>query len=209
MSLPNQNIEQTNNPLKNLYYWVLKFAEHRYAIPALFIIAFAEASFFPIPPDVLLLAMAMAIPSKSLYYALVCTIGSVLGGITGYLMGWGIWSSIDQWMYKYIPGFTEEKFMALSEKFANNVFETIFIAGFTPVPFKVFTVAAGAAVVPFFMFLIGCIISRGMRYGILAVIVMKLGPKAKEWIDRYFNTITIVAGIVVILLFFLIKNTQH
>ena len=191
--------------LRNLYDWVLTLAEHRYASLALFVMAFAEASFFPIPPDVLLLAMAMGAPNKALQFAVICTIGSVLGGMAGYVMGWGLWGALDSFFYQYIPGFNEVLFLKLANSFADNTFEAIFIAGFSPVPFKVFTVAAGAALVPFGIFVLGAATSRALRYGLLALLIMWFGPTIKVWIDKYFNILTIVATVLLIGGFMLIS----
>ncbi|NNL56144.1 MAG: DedA family protein, partial [Pseudomonadales bacterium] len=171
--------------LRRLYDWVLLWAEHPHANWALFILAFAEASFFPIPPDVLLLAMAMGAPHRALRFAMVCTAGSVLGGIAGYAMGWGLWANVDTFFYQYVPGFSVATFDQLAQQFADNTFVTIFTAGFTPIPFKVFTIAAGAAIVPFGLFLAGAIISRALRFTLLAGLIMWLGPAVKLWIDRY------------------------
>lgn len=192
--------------LRRLYDWVLLWAEHPQASWALFWIAFAEASFFPIPPDILLLAMAMGMPERALRFAAICTAGSVLGGMAGYAMGWGLWASVDTFFYQWIPGFTPEAFAAIAQQFADNTFLTTFTAGFTPIPFKVFTIAAGAAMVPFLMFVLGALISRGLRFGILAALVWWLGPAVKLWIDRYFNLITIVVTVVLIALIVLLRH---
>ena len=147
---------------------------------------------------ILLLAMAMAAPHRALWFALVCTIGSVLGGLFGYLLGWGLWGSIDQFFFDHIPGFTEAKFAEMASTFADNAFITIFTAGFTLIPFKIFTIAAGAAAVPLLAFTLGAVISRGLRFGLLALLIKLCGPSIKEWIDRYFNLITIVFTVLLI-----------
>lgn len=188
--------------IRRLYDWVLELADHPHAQPALFFIAFAEATVFPIPPDVLLLAMAVAAPTKALRFALICTVGSVAGGIVGYLIGWGLWGQIDALFYQYIPGFSEEKFAVMAQKFADNTFLTIFTAGFTPIPFKIFTVTAGAALVPFMAFLIGAALSRALRFFILSGLIRLFGASIKQWIDRYFNLLTIVGTALLIALFY-------
>ena len=144
-SPPHTQQGKLHNPhlIRRLYDWVLHFAGHPHAVTALFFISFAEASFFPIPPDVLLLAMAIAAPHNAMKFALVCTAGSVLGGIAGYLMGWGLWDMLDSYFYQYIPGVTQEGFNHMAGQFADNTFWTIFTAGFTPIPFKIFTIAYG------------------------------------------------------------------
>ena len=191
--------------IRRLYDWVLTWADHRYAGPALFIMAFAEASFFPIPPDVLLMAMAVGAPTRALRFATICTIGSVLGAIAGYAMGWGLWGALDSFFYQYVPGFSETLFTRLAESFSDNTFLAVFTAGFTPIPFKVFTVAAGAALVPFGIFVLGALCSRALRYFLLAGLIMWFGPTIKQWIDRYFNILTIVATVLLIGGFVLIK----
>lgn len=188
--------------IRRLYDWVLELADHPHAQPALFLIAFAESTIFPIPPDVLLLAMAVAAPTKALRYAFICTAGSIAGGIVGYLIGWGLWGQLDTLFYQYIPGFTEEKFALMANKFAENTFLTIFTAGFTPIPFKIFTITAGAALVPFMAFLIGAAISRAARFFILASLIRLFGAGIKDWIDRYFNILTIAGTALLILLFY-------
>ncbi len=194
--------------LKRLYEWVLNWANSPYASPALFIMAFAEASFFPIPPDVLLLAMAVGAPQKAIRFAVICTAGSVLGAMAGYALGWGLWGTIDHWFYHYIPGFTETLFLQLSQSFSDNAFVALFTAGFTPIPFKVFTIAAGAAAVPFILFVLTAILSRGLRYGLLALLIRQFGDGIKEWIDRYFNMLTILLTIIIIIGIALLQ-TQH
>ncbi len=192
--------------IRRLYDWVLELAEHRHAETSLFLLAFAEATFFPIPPDVLLLAMAVSVPQRALRIAIVCTLGSVAGAISGYWLGWGLWSQLDQLFYQFIPGFTEQSFRLMAEKFAENTFLTIFTAGFTPIPFKVFTITAGAAAIPFAMFVLGATVSRALRYFILAGLIYLCGPAIKDWIDRYFNTLTIVGTIVLIAIVYLVQH---
>lgn len=198
-------LDSWNYMLRRLYDWVLSWADKPYANHALFLVAFTEATFFPIPPDVLLIAMAIGAPNKAIRFALICTFGSVLGAMLGYYMGWGLWGIIDNWFYLYIPGFSESVFTELSNSFKSNTFLTIFAAGFTPIPFKVFTIAAGAAMLPFFVFLVASLLSRGLRYGMLALLIYKFGSNIKKWIEKYFNLITWVVTILVIIIIILIK----
>ena len=186
------------NIIRRLYNWVLSWAEHPSASIALFVIAFAEASFFPIPPDILLIAMAIGAPHKAIRFAVICTIGSVLGGMAGYAMGWGLWGVLDDFFYQYIPGFDPESFAQMAEVFADNTFAAIFAAGFSPIPFKLFTIAAGAALVPLGIFFLGALTSRALRYLILAVLIMWFGPTIKVWIDRYFNILTVIGTLLLI-----------
>lgn len=195
--------ETTANPLKNLYQWTLELAEHPHAFVVLFFLSMTEAIFFPIPPDIMLLAMAVSMPHKALLIAGVCTSGSIIGAIIGYGLGIGIWPNIESFFFSYIPGFSEENFQAMASAFADGAFATIFVAGFSPLPFKIFTVTAGAMAVPFLSFLLGTIASRSLRYFILGGLIYWKGPQVKVWIDKYFNTLTIVGSIVVVLFFVL------
>ena len=194
------------NFVRRIYHWVLSWAEHPHASWALFLIAFAEASFFPIPPDVLLIAMAMGAPHLALRFAMVCTAGSVLGGMAGYALGFGLWQTVDQFFYDYIPGFSPEAFTMMASKFADNTFLAIFTAGFTPIPYKVFTIAAGAALIPFGLFLLGSVTSRALRFLLVAGLIYWLGPTVKNWIDRYFNILTVVFTALLIGGFILIER---
>ena len=142
--------------------------------------------------------MAMGAPNKALRFAAICTLGSVLGGMAGYAMGWGLWGVLDSYFYQYVPGFNEALFIRLAESFSDNTFSAIFAAGFTPIPFKVFTIAAGAALVPFGIFVLGAVASRALRYGLLAALIMWFGPTIKVWIDKYFNVVTIIATVLLI-----------
>ncbi|MGB1698625.1 MAG: YqaA family protein [Nannocystaceae bacterium] len=130
-------------PLRRLYEWVLGWANTPYGVPALVILALMEASFFPIPPDVLLLALALSIPERSLRYAAWCTLGSVLGGVLGYVIGMTLWSSVDQFVFAHI--FAEAKFDKVMDIYREQGVWVVFTAAFTPIPFKVFTVTAGVA----------------------------------------------------------------
>ena len=107
---------------RRLYDWVISWADKQYASHALFLVAFTEATIFPIPPDVLLLAMALGAPKKAFKFAIICTLGSVLGALLGYYMGWGLWGMMDNWFYLYIPGFSETVFLELSNSFKSNTF---------------------------------------------------------------------------------------
>ena len=192
--------------LRKLYDWVLHWADTPYGTWALFLLAFSESSFFPIPPDVLLIALAVAVPSRSFKYAAVCSAGSILGGCFGYLIGWHFMTSI---------GTRIISFYGLSEKFAyiETLYRTydawaIGIAGFTPIPYKVFTISAGAFRINFAVFVIASLVSRSARFFIVGGLIYVFGPRIQRFIDRYFNilavafTILLIAGFVAIKHFF-------
>ena len=186
-------------PLRKLYDWVIGLARHPHALKALAVMTFAEASFFPIPTDPLLLAMAMGKPKRSLFYALITTLFSVLGALFGYFLGAMFWDMIGPLVLDRI--FSAEAFQAVVEKFRNHVFLTVFVAGFSPIPFKVFTLAGGVAGVALAPFVGAAILSRGLRYFILGGLVFIFGPKVEVWIDRYFEKITIGLSIALVLFF--------
>lgn len=193
------------NIIRRLYDWVLKWSEHPQAIIVLFVLAFAEAIIFPIPVDILLLTMAMGTPHKAIRFALICTAGSVLGALAGYYLGWGLWGYLDDLFYRYIPGFSEQLFNVMATKFSENAFLATFTGGFTPIPFKVFTIAAGASAIPIVTFFFGALVSRGLRYCALALLIKWSGPTIKEWIDRYFNILTIVVTVILVGGFYLLQ----
>jgi len=127
--------------LRRLYAWVLHWADHRWALPALAVLAFAESSFFPIPPDVLLVALTLGRPQRAWLYAGVCSLASVVGGAAGYLIGALLWEATHDWFIPLV--FSQEVFDHVGALYQDNAFLAIFTAAFTPIPYKVFTIAAG------------------------------------------------------------------
>ncbi|MCK4691413.1 MAG: DedA family protein [Desulfuromonadales bacterium] len=184
--------------VRRLYDWVLSWANTPYGVPALGILAFAEASFFPVPPDVLLLALCLAIPARSYRFALVATLGSVAGGMLGYLIGWGLWDQVGTIFYQYIPGVTAEGFGQVKALFDQYDFWTVFAAGFTPIPYKIFTIASGAFQINFPIFAVASLVSRGLRFFLVAAMFYYLGRPARVLIEKYFNILTILFLILVI-----------
>lgn len=188
---------------RRLYDWTLHWAHTPYGSIALFILAFCESSFFPIPPDVLLMALAFSISRKSFKYAAICSIGSILGGGFGYFIGFGLFD------FAGIPILNTlglmEKFDYVKEQYNTNAFSAVAIAGFTPIPYKVFTIAAGACKINLWTFFIASAISRSGRFFIIAVLIYLFGPKVKHFIDKYFNIISIAFVVLIIAGFFVIK----
>ena len=191
--------------IRSLYDWVVSWAKTRHANTALFTISLAEASFFPIPPDVLLIAMGVGNSKKSLKFAGICLAGSVIGGMLGYYIGMGLWAGLQDVFYSYVPGFTPEKFASVSDKFNENGFAWLFIAGFTPIPYKIFSIAAGASGLNFGIFVLASVISRGLRFFLVGSILYKFGDKAQAMIDQYFEKLTIAFAILFVGGFFVIK----
>ncbi|MCC7407723.1 MAG: DedA family protein [Phycisphaeraceae bacterium] len=172
---------------RRLYDWVLSFAHSRHSTTALFLLSFAESSFFPIPPDVLLGPLCLGARRKSLYFATVTTVASVLGAYLGYVIGYG---AID--LALMIPGITQEKIHWLAGEFEQRGQWYVFIAALTPIPFKLLTITAGFAQMDLVMFTVACVIGRAMRFYAVAGVFWLVGPRAMPVIDRYFNLLCVV-----------------
>ncbi|GMT49326.1 MAG: cytochrome b561 [bacterium] len=191
--------------IRSLYDWVLHWAKTPYGVPALFILAFAESSFFPIPPDILLIALALSVPTKSFRFALVCSVGSLLGGIVGYGIGWGLWGSFESIFIDYIPGFTQERFLYIQGLYKDYDFWIVFIAGFTPIPYKIFTILAGVMGINLPIFILASALSRSARFFLVAGLIYKFGPTISKFIDKYFNWLTLAFMVLLIGAFFILK----
>lgn len=191
---------------KKLYDWVLHWAETPYGSWALFLLAFSESSFFPIPPDVLLIALAVALPRKSMRFALICSIGSVLGGCFGYLIGWQFMNSLGVKIVSFYG--LDDKVDYIGNLYRNYDAWAIGIAGFTPIPYKVFTIAAGMFKINFVVFVLASFISRSARFFLVGGLIYLFGPSIQRFIEKYFNilavafTILLIAGFVAIKHFF-------
>ena len=197
--------------IRKLYDWVLHWAETPYGIWALAGLAFAESSFFPIPPDALLIALVLGSRVKAFKFASVATISSVIGALVGYAIGYFIWwnspgefSSVANFFFTNIPGFSVELFRSVQQLYEEWDFWIIFTAGFTPIPYKVFTISSGAFQINLIMFVIASVISRGARFFLVAFLIWKFGEQIQNFIDKYFNwlailfTILLIGGFVVI-----------
>ncbi len=188
---------------RRLYDWVLHWAETPYGVPALFILAVAESSFFPIPPDVLLIALAMGLPKRALYFALVCAIGSVIGGVLGYGIGLFLFDSIGKPIIEAYG--LMDKFELIQGYYQQYAAWAVGIAGFTPIPYKVFTITAGLCQINFLVFIIASAISRSARFFIVAGLIYLFGKPIKRFIDKYFNLLSILFVILLIGGFVLLK----
>ncbi len=202
-TIEQERVTRRANHIRRLYDWTIHWAQTPHSTWALFILAFCEASFFPIPPDVLLMALAVALPRKSFKYALVCSVGSVLGGCFGYLIGYGFF----EYLGKPIISFYNitDVFNAVSTQYQNNAFTAIAVAGFTPIPYKVFTISAGVCKVNIFILILASALSRSARFFLIAGLFYLFGPKIKVFIEKYFNILTIIFVILLISGFVAIK----
>ena len=200
------------NWLKDLYDWVLNWSNSKWGAFALFALAFTEASFFPIPPDVLLIALCLGVRSRSFYYVTICSFGSALGAVFGYSIGYFLWwseahefSGFANFFFNIIPGFSTEIFFDIKQKYEEWNFWVIFISGFTPIPFKVFTVSAGAFNINFTLFLIASLVARSARFLIIGSLIWRFGEPIRSFIDKYFNILAFLFSFLLIGSFFIIK----
>ena len=189
--------------LKRLYEWVMGWSKSRYGTLALFLIAIAESSFFPIPPDVLLMALALSVPRRSLYYAAICTAGSIFGGILGYVIGLQFYELLGQRIIEFYG--VSEQFAYVGDQYQQNAFAAIAIAGFTPIPYKVFTIAAGVFRVPLVTLVAASLLGRTGRFFLVGALIRVFGPTIKTFIDRYLNILCIVFVVLLLLGFVVIR----
>jgi len=184
--------------VRNLYDWVLKWADSKYGGLALGLMALAEASFFPIPPDVLLIALCLGSQNKSFNFGLICSVGSIIGAIIGYSIGSFLWWSsptyftpLANFFFDIIPGFSNDVFYSIKNQYEQWNFWIIFTAGFTPIPFKIFTITAGAFDINFILFLIASTVSRSARFFIVCGLIWKYGESIEKFINKYFNILAL------------------
>jgi len=194
---------RSRNPIRRIYDWVLSWAESPYGVPALFVLAFMESSFFPIPPDVLLIALALSVPTRGFRFAAWCTLGSVLGGLFGYFIGYALWATFEPYLIN--RAFSQANFDLVTAKYNEYGELAVFIAAFTPIPYKVFTVAAGVAKLNLLGFVGASLVGRAGRFFLVALVIRVLGPRAKRWIDEYFNLATVVGTLLLVGGFLMIK----
>jgi membrane protein YqaA with SNARE-associated domain len=176
--------------MRRLYDWTLHWAQTPQAVLALFLVAFTESSFFPIPPDALLIAMVVARPRRFLRYATVCTIGSALGGVFGYLIGYAFmetlgWRIIDLYNARALWGDVQAKYQAYGALF-------LAVAAFTPIPYKVATIASGATHLDLLTFVVISSLGRGARFFLVAALLRLFGEPIRAFIEKYFDLLSLL-----------------
>jgi membrane protein YqaA with SNARE-associated domain len=189
--------------LRRLYHRILLLAASPFAPVWLFVIAFAEASFFPLPPDALLIPMALSRPERALRYALICTVGSVLGGMLGYLIGYALFAQIAEpllRLYHY-----QDAYAAFQARFAEYGLYIILVKGLLPIPYKIITIASGAAQFNFLTFIAASVVTRGARFFLWAVLLRLFGERARTLIDRQLPAILAISGVAIVLGFVMLK----
>lgn len=174
--------------LRALYDRVIALSESPRALPTLALVSFAESSFFPVPPDVVLVPMALARPDKARMYALVCTVASVLGGILGYFIGAFLYDTLGKWLISiYGYGDSVEAFRAAYAKWGSWI---ILIKGLTPIPYKIVTIASGFAGYDFFMFVLLSLITRGARFFLEAELLRMYGEPIRDFVEKRLTLVT-------------------
>ena len=181
---------------QTLYDKALSWSKHRHAPKYLFVLSFAESSFFPIPPDVMLAPMALAQPPKALYFALLTTLASVLGGIFGYAIGYYAFDLIAEWLQNTHYW---EKYLLAKQWFDEWGVWAVFIAGFSPIPYKVFTIAAGGLSMLFLPFVLASTVGRGARFFLVAILLAWGGEKLENTLRVYMDRIGWATVILVII----------
>jgi len=191
------------NPIRMTYDWVLGWADRPGGVWALAGISFAESSFFPIPPDILLIPLCLSKPRRAMWYAGLCTLASVIGGMAGYLIGLLFFDSVGAWIidaYGLQPFFER-----VGNWYGAYAAWIVAGAGFTPIPYKVFTIAAGFFRVNFPIFVFASAVGRGGRFFLVAALLRYFGEPMKEFIDRYFNLLTVALAVLFVGGFAVIK----
>jgi len=185
------------NPIRRLYDWTLSIAGSRRATWGLAGVSFAESSFFPVPPDVVLVPMVLAKPHKAWFYAGVCTVASVLGGLLGYAIGALLFDSVGQWII-HLYGL-EQKADKFQESFAKWGLWVILIKGLTPIPYKLVTIVCGFAKFNLLVFMLASTATRGARFFLVALLLRVYGEPIRDLNERRLNTVALgVRGVIVL-----------
>jgi len=200
--------------LRRFCDWVLSWAETRYGTPALFILAFLESSVFPVPPDVLQVALSASKPTRAFWYATVSLAGSVLGAFLGFLIGAIFWHATQEFFYDHLfsretfaivagdekAGITRENPEEATEGLYHKYgFWAILITAPTPIPYKLFTIAAGVCGISLWTLFIASVLGRGARFYAVAAVMYYFGPTVMRLVDRYFNFVVVLFTILVVL----------
>lgn len=189
--------------IKKLYDWVLSWSNSRWGWLALFIIALCESSWFPIPPDILLIALCLGATKRSFRFAGITLLGSIIGAMLGYAIGHFLWmtpagdpTAVANFFFENV--FSAESFDNVGAMYDKYNFWIVFTAGFTPLPYKLFTIAGGMFDINFTMFLIASTISRGMRFFLIGWLIWRYGQPIKVFIDKYFNLLATLFTVLLI-----------
>lgn len=191
--------------IKQLYAWTVKWAQTKHAERSLGGLTFAESTFFPIPPDPLLMAMTFAKPRRWARYALIATIASVLGAIAGYYLGFALFESAGDWIISTYH--LQDEYNSLGQSYQDSAALAVFAAAFTPIPFKIITLSAGAFKINFLTFLLAAILGRAARFFAVAWVAHFLGKKYKDQIESYIDIISLILLAIIIVLVVIVSQT--
>jgi len=189
--------------LHSMYEWTMEWLQSPYGVVVLFIVAVAESSFFPIPPDVFLMALCISVPGKSFRFAAICAVGSVIGGIIGYGLGLWFMDAIGSRIIELYG--LADKYHVVQDLYRQYDAWAVGAAGFTPLPYKVFTITAGAFRIDFPTFVIVSFVSRSARFVLVAGLIYRFGAPIRGFIERYLNILTIVFLVLLVMGFVLVK----
>lgn len=189
--------------LQRAYDWVMELAAHRHAVWWLAAISFIESSIFPIPPDVMLIPMIMAVRHQAWWFATVCTVSSVIGGYLGYAIGYFLYETVGAWVIKAYG--LAEKFDALRKGFDEYGVWIILIKGATPIPYKLITIASGVFQFDLTAFSLASVASRGFRFFLVAILLWHFGPVIRDFVEKRLMMVTTVGVILLVGGFVVVK----
>lgn len=189
--------------LRRLYDWTLSFAAHRHARWALAGVSFAESSVFPLPPDILLIPMVISARARAWSYALICTVASVVGGLAGYAIGFYLFETIGTAILNFYN--LTDRFTAFAAQYNDYGAGIVFVAGVTPIPYKLITIASGATKLNFFTFVIASIAARGLRFFAVAGLLYWAGPSIREFVERHLSLVFSIFVVLLVGGFFALK----
>jgi membrane protein YqaA with SNARE-associated domain len=198
-----QKARATRNPIRKLYFWTLHWGTTRWAVPALVVLSFTESSFFPIPPDVLLIALCFATPTRWFALAAMCTVASVLGGAFGYFIGATLWESVGQQIVAFYHG--EAVMQKVRHWYDTYGFVGVLVAAITPIPYKVFTIASGVFQFDFWQFMGASFLGRGFRFFVVAGMIGMLGERVRPFIEERLEVLLIALTVLGVGGFVLLK----
>jgi len=193
--------------MRRMYDWTIGWARTKQAPWALFGIAFAESSFFPIPPDVLLIPMVLADRRRWWVTAVICTAGSLIGAVIGYYIGLGLYAAIGAPIIEFYG--LEQAMEVVGRRYSENALLAVFTAAFTPIPFKVFTIAGGVFQISLLLLLLGSLAGRAGRFFLVAGLLRVFGEPVQRFIEKYFDVLSLVFVALLLGGFLLVRMMGH
>lgn len=197
---------------RRLHDWSLKWANTKWGPWALFICAFADASFLPLPTPMFFMALVLLNITKAYKYAMYGALGTLFGAIAGYAIGHFAWlnangefTNLAQFLMNHIPGFSETIYNTIQSQFAKWDFWILFIASFIPLPYKIFSISSGVFDINIFMFCVATLISQGIKFYLLALLTVKIGPEIKKLLDFRLKPVAIIATVCLAIIVIVVK----